>query len=65
MKNEEVNKLLDKYLAEQASVEELNLVDEWYQSFEKNAGIIEQLSEEEREQTMNEGFMKIRNRLNL
>jgi hypothetical protein len=60
MKSEEVDRILDKYLAEQASVEEVKLVEAWYESFETNPGIVEQLSKEEIEQSMNKGFMRIK-----
>ena len=63
MKSEEIHILLDKYLADQASEEEMKLVEEWYQSFESNQGIVEQLNEREKEKSMTESFNRIRNAL--
>jgi hypothetical protein len=60
MKSEEIDRLLDKYLAEQASEEEIMLVEAWYESFETRPGIVEQMHKEEKEQSMNEGFMRIK-----
>jgi hypothetical protein len=60
MKSEELQVLLDKYLTEQASEEEIKLVDEWYQSFETNEGITGQLGENELQKSISAGFASIR-----
>ena len=61
MKREEINNLLDKYLAQQATADEVKLIEAWYESFETRKGIVEQLSKEEIEQSMQVGFGHIRN----
>lgn len=65
MKSEEIIILLDRYLTEQASEEEVKLVEEWYQSFETNTGITAQMNEVEKETSMTESFNRIKNALEI
>jgi hypothetical protein len=65
MEKDEMHTLINKYLDGEASPAEAVLVEEWYQSFEKNSALTEQMNEEERKQAMHAGFLSVKAALGL
>ncbi len=65
MKEDKISGCLEKYLKNQASAEEVKLVDEWYQSFSTKPGLTEQLSEAEQEQALSTSFAFLRRALGI
>lgn len=65
MTNSDLLVLVEKYLAGQASEAERQLVDDWYDSFEKNPGLKDHLDKEEMELAMKRNFLAVRKQLNL
>ncbi len=62
--NQDLPKLIDKYLNGDASETEKELVDNWYLTFESKPGLTEQLSPEETGKAMAASFASIAGKLN-
>lgn len=62
---ENIQILIDKYLAGRSSTEENKLVEEFYASFEKKRGLTEQLGQDEIEASVKNSFQSIRKALKL
>jgi hypothetical protein len=62
---ENIQILIDKYLAGQSSPEEDKLVEEFYASFEKKQGLTEQLDRDDIEASVKHGFQSIKKALKL
>ena len=65
MNNSDLLVLVEKYLTGQASEEECRLVDEWYASFDKNPGLLDQSDKEEVELAGKKSFLSLRKKLNI
>lgn len=65
MNNSDLLVLVEKYLAGQASEEERRLVDDWYDSFEKNPGLTDQMDKEGVELASKKSFLALCKKLNV
>ena len=63
--NNELSKLIDKYLDGEANASEKELVDAWYLSFESHPGLTEKIGPEEAAKTMAAGFASLSGKLDL
>lgn len=59
MEAEKLHILIERFLDGNASSEENQMIEKWYQSFELKRGLTEQLSEEELINSLSEGFASI------
>lgn len=57
--------LVEKYLNGQASTEEKKLVDDWYDSFEKNPGLLDLSDKEGVELAKKKSFLALRKKLKI
>jgi hypothetical protein len=65
MNDSEIQALIEKYLNGQASESERKLVDTWYDSFESNAGLTSELSQELISDLQTRGFSTLIYKLDL
>ena len=65
METQNIQILIEKYLSDQVSPEEKQLVDDFYASFEANKGLTEQLDKEDLEVSRKQGFSSVLKALNL